>query len=180
MDHVEEQALMSSFVSTSQCPSNRYGPQCTHECINLQRKTFCNYIGDTIDLYPYGADCVCEGNFLEPNCILCDENYYPPDLCNVQCIPQDNSFGHYTCDPQSGNIVCLEGYTDPLTFCVNNEGDETHRKFISFLLHNLFYHYNADWGSTATTVGAGSGASLAFLIVLSCFIGCCYFFSSSD
>ena len=62
---------------------------------------------------------------------------------------------HYTCDPQSGNIVCLEGYTDPLTFCVNNEGDETHRKFISFLLHNLFYHYNADGGSTATTVGAG-------------------------
>ena len=121
----------------------------------VMRKTFCNYIGDTIDLYPYGADCVCEGNFLEPNCILCDENYYPPDLCNVQCIPQDNSFGHYTCDPQSGIIVCLEGYTDPLTFCVNNEGDETHRKFISFLLHNLFYHYNADGGSTATTVGAG-------------------------
>ena len=166
------------FRITSQCPSNRYGPQCTHECINLQRKTFCNYIGDTIDLCPYGADCVCEGNFLEPNCILCDEIYYPPDLCNVQCIPQDNSFGHYTCDPQSGNIVCLEGYTDPLTFCVNNEGD---RKFIlSFLLHNLFYHYNADGGSTATTVGAGTGASLALLIVLSCFIGCCYCFLSSD
>ena len=65
------------FRMTSQYPSNRYGPQCTHECINLQRKTFCNYIGDTIDLCPYGADCVCKGNFLEPNCILCDENYYP-------------------------------------------------------------------------------------------------------
>ena len=38
------------FRITSQCPGNRYGPQCTHECINLQRKTFCNYIGDTIDL----------------------------------------------------------------------------------------------------------------------------------
>ena len=111
------------FRITSQCPSNRYGPQCTHECINLQRKTFCNYIGDAIDLCPYGADCVCEGNFLEPNCILCDENYYPPDLCNVQCISQDNSFGHFTCDPQSGDKVCLEGYTDPSTFCVEeNEG----------------------------------------------------------
>ena len=60
---------------------------------------------------------------MEPNCILCDENHYPPDLCNVECIPQDNSFGHYTCDPESGDKVCLEGYTDPSTFCVEeNEG----------------------------------------------------------
>ena len=111
------------FCMTSQYSSNRYGPQCTHECINLQRITFCNYIGDTIDLCPYGADCVCEGNFLEPNCILCDENYYPPDLCNVQCISQINSFGHYTCHPKSGDKVCLEGYTDPSTLCVEeNEG----------------------------------------------------------
>ena len=30
---------------------------------------------------------------------------------------------HYTCDPESGDRVCLEGYTDPLTFCVEeNEG----------------------------------------------------------
>ena len=112
------------FRITSQCPSNRYGPQCTKECVGVQRKTLCNYLGDSVKLYPNVAtDCVCEGNFLEPNCILCDENYYPPDLCNVQCIPQDNSFHHYTCDPESGDRVCLEGYTDPLTFCVEeNEG----------------------------------------------------------
>ena len=119
----ERASLTVQFRITSECPSNQYGPQCTKECVGVQRITFCNYIGDTIDLCPFGADCVCEGNFLEPNCILCDENYYPPDLCNVQCIPQDNSFGHYTCDPESGDRVCLEGYTNPLTFCVEeNEG----------------------------------------------------------
>ena len=119
----ERASLTVQFRITSECPSNRYGPQCTKECVGVQRITFCNYIGDTIDLCPYGTDWVCEGNFLEPNCILCDENYYPPDLCNVQCIPQDNSFGHYTCDPESGDRVCLEGYTDPSTFCVEeNEG----------------------------------------------------------
>ena len=143
----ERASLTVQFHITSECPSNQYGPQCTKECVGVQRITFYNYIGDTIDLCPYGADCVCEGNFLEPNCILCDENHYPPDLCNVECIPQDNSFGHYTCDPESGDKVCLEGYTDPSTFCVEeNEG-----KGYLLLCYFFLGSYHADAGSGATT-----------------------------
>ena len=164
----ERASLTVQFRITSECPSNQYGPQCTKECVGVQRITFCNYIGDTIDRCPHGTDCVCEGNFLEPNCILCDENYYPPDLCNVQCIPQDNSFGHYTCDPQSGDKVCLEGYTDRSTFCVEENEGKGYLLLCNFFLGS----YHADAGSGATT-GATTAVSVILIIIACCALCCC-------
>ena len=77
------------------------------------------------------TNCVnCIGNFREPDCIGCDEHftgdqcntceqhYYPEDTCNVQCIPRNDSEGHYKCSPETGARECLEGYEDPTTYCV--------------------------------------------------------------
>ena len=73
---------------------------------------------------------VCSGNFKEPDCTECDDNfqgsdctfckvnYYPTNNCSVLCVARNDSEGHYTCDPFTGNRVCLEGYKDASTNCV--------------------------------------------------------------
>lgn len=43
--------------------------------------------------------------------VRCDENYYG-NKCNKLCVPRDDYFGHYRCDP-SGAQVCLEGWMGP-------------------------------------------------------------------
>ena len=49
--------------------------------------------------------------------LVCNENYY--GKCDVFCTPRDDDTnGHYTCDPTTGNKVCCEGYKDPVTNCV--------------------------------------------------------------
>ena len=40
--------------------------------------------------------------------VFCDAGYYG-DRCNVRCMPRDDNSGHYTCDPETGNTVCMEG-----------------------------------------------------------------------
>ncbi|XP_056150373.1 protein jagged-2b isoform X2 [Lampris incognitus] len=40
--------------------------------------------------------------------VRCDENYYG-SKCNELCVPRDDYFGHYRCEPL-GNRVCLEGW----------------------------------------------------------------------
>jgi len=41
--------------------------------------------------------------------LYCDTNYYSSD-CSVYCIARnDNTNGHYTCDPATGNIICRPG-----------------------------------------------------------------------
>ncbi|KAK7906747.1 hypothetical protein WMY93_015359 [Mugilogobius chulae] len=40
--------------------------------------------------------------------VRCDENYYG-NKCNKLCVPRDDYFGHYRCEP-SGAQVCLEGW----------------------------------------------------------------------
>ena len=40
------------------------------------------------------------------------------------CVPQNNSDGHYTCDPFTGSRVCLEGYRDPSNGCVTPAEEE--------------------------------------------------------
>ena len=118
-------SLAVKFRLTSLCPTNQYGPQCDKECIEEPQQTLCNYLGESVDLCPNdnSTDCHCYGNFLEPNCTLCDVNYYPTGECNILCIPQNNSLGNYRCDPVSGDKICLEGYEDPSTFCVNKENN---------------------------------------------------------
>ncbi|MED6231510.1 Protein jagged-2 [Ataeniobius toweri] len=43
--------------------------------------------------------------------VRCDENYYG-NKCNKLCVPRDDYFGHYRCDP-SGTQVCLDGWMGP-------------------------------------------------------------------
>ena len=60
----------------------------------------------------------CDDHFEGSDCTLCEPNYYPRNDCSVICIPENNSDGHYKCDPFTGNRVCLEGYRDPSNGCV--------------------------------------------------------------
>ncbi|XP_063676872.1 uncharacterized protein LOC134813116 [Bolinopsis microptera] len=41
--------------------------------------------------------------------VICEENYYFD--CSVFCVEQDDNLGHFTCDPVTGDPVCLEGWT---------------------------------------------------------------------
>ncbi|XP_029351680.1 protein jagged-2b isoform X1 [Echeneis naucrates] len=43
--------------------------------------------------------------------VRCDENYYS-NKCNKLCVPRDDYFGHYRCEP-SGAQVCLDGWMGP-------------------------------------------------------------------
>ena len=49
--------------------------------------------------------------------VVCKENYNGSDCGNMICEPQDDSTGHFTCDI-NGNKVCLPGYQNPGTNCV--------------------------------------------------------------
>uniref|UniRef100_A0A8C9WY36 Delta-like protein n=1 Tax=Sander lucioperca TaxID=283035 RepID=A0A8C9WY36_SANLU len=40
--------------------------------------------------------------------VRCDDNYYG-NKCNKLCVPRDDYFGHYRCEP-SGAQVCLDGW----------------------------------------------------------------------
>jgi hypothetical protein len=37
--------------------------------------------------------------------------------CSGPCVPTDNSTGHFTCDPDTGERVCLDGYNDTWSRC---------------------------------------------------------------
>ena len=70
-------------------------------------------------------DCTeCDDNFVGTNCDTCAPNYHPPGQCF--CTPRNDSGGHYTCDPVTGDRICLEGYMDPETFCVQRSGKSMH------------------------------------------------------
>lgn len=50
--------------------------------------------------------------------IVCQENYFAEE-CNVFC--EESSEGLYTCDPITGEKVCIQGYVDPETDCITRE-----------------------------------------------------------
>uniref|UniRef100_A0A3Q2PMY3 Delta-like protein n=1 Tax=Fundulus heteroclitus TaxID=8078 RepID=A0A3Q2PMY3_FUNHE len=43
--------------------------------------------------------------------VRCDENYFG-NKCNKLCVPRDDYFGHYRCDP-AGTRLCLDGWMGP-------------------------------------------------------------------
>ncbi len=49
--------------------------------------------------------------------MVCKEGYFGPD-CG--CSPRNDSTGHFTCD-ENGTIVCLPGYQNTATNCVEEE-----------------------------------------------------------
>lgn len=46
----------------------------------------------------------------------CAENFHG-QACSTFCQPRDDSSGHFTCD-EFGGIVCIVGFTDVNTNCV--------------------------------------------------------------
>ena len=157
---------------TSECPANRYGPNCTKVCTEVPGRKVCNYIGDASCLGNfYGPDCseckagfygsscdrfcepkdsntsghytcddlgyivclpgftnnatnclTCAGNLMEPDCRECRDNYYPQGTCDTFCRPINDASGHYNCSEQ-GESVCLDGYVDPSTNCTTCRGN---------------------------------------------------------
>ncbi len=53
--------------------------------------------------------------------VVCREGYFGP---NCGCSPRDDSTGHFTCDT-NGIKVCLPGYQNPSTNCVEEERTTT-------------------------------------------------------
>ncbi len=52
---------------------------------------------------------------------VCDTNFYGVD-CLTRCIAADNDVdGHYTCDSQNGSRICLSGYSNPISNCIESE-----------------------------------------------------------
>ena len=44
--------------------------------------------------------------------VYCDANYYGTD-CNTYCVARDDAGGHYRCDKDTGNKICLDGWIGP-------------------------------------------------------------------
>ena len=112
-----------------ECIDGFYGPKCERFCEPTNSSSghhTCDDFGYTECLPGYTdntTNCVtCEGNLLEPDCMECDNGYYPQVTCNTYCEPRDDTLGHYTCSDQ-GELVCLELYTDPNTNCTTCKGN---------------------------------------------------------
>ena len=107
------------FSITSECPSNRYGPLCTTECVDTGGQRFCNYLGAATCLGnfqpPTCATCIT--GFQGANCDVCAPNYYPEGTCTKLCVPRNDPTGHFTCNAD-GDIVCLPGYEGTGNDCV--------------------------------------------------------------
>ena len=43
---------------------------------------------------------------------------------NSSCVPRDDLFGHYTCGA-GGEIVCLPGFQDPASYCIEKSQSVT-------------------------------------------------------
>ena len=46
--------------------------------------------------------------------VYCEDKFYGA-ACDVMCEDRDDSTGHYTCDPKTGDKICLEGESDEPT-----------------------------------------------------------------
>ena len=78
------------------CANNSYGPSCETLCVPINKVLECERDGTPV----------------------CAENYYGPS-CTVLCQDSDDDLtGHYCCD-DDGNKVCLDGYQNSSTNCVD-------------------------------------------------------------
>ena len=108
-----------------ECADNYYGPTCLVLCIPSSENFVCNRNGQLVCAENhYGpsceVNCIPMGNVLcnESRQQVCVENYYGSN-CTVFCEDSDDDItGHYYCD-DDGNRVCLDGYQNPSTNCVD-------------------------------------------------------------
>lgn len=54
--------------------------------------------------------------------VYCDKDYYG-SKCSVHCVPEDSDAGHYTCHPDTGEIVCRPGWESPPDYCTIKADD---------------------------------------------------------
>ena len=112
-------------VDCDSCQDNYYGNCCNTFCLPSPNRYTCDSDGNKVcegNFKP--PDCTeCENGFQGPDCNTCATDYYPPNTCNVYCRPQNDSNGHYICDPTTGEIICLPGYTGALTMCTEIIGN---------------------------------------------------------
>ena len=91
------------------CATNYYGPNCTNLCIETANFV-CNENGSQVcaeNYYGSQCDVLCEPKINS----MCDENG------SRICDARNDSMGHYSCGGD-GNRVCLAGYQNPSTFCI--------------------------------------------------------------
>ena len=113
-----------------ECDQNFQGPTC-EICIPMYTdpSTGCRMCAENFR----EPDCTtCEDNFQGPNCDRCELNYYPQGICNVFCLPLDDSTGHFTCDDVTGEMLCLPGFQDPSTNCVTAVSSGTAYSYLPF------------------------------------------------
>ena len=48
--------------------------------------------------------------------VTCAVNFFGSD-CNSLCEGRDDALGHFTCDPLTGDKICLQGYQNPAVNC---------------------------------------------------------------
>jgi Notch-like protein len=110
--------------------------------------------------------------------IKCSTNYYTPS-CNVRCVQEDSCYGgHYTCDPLTGNKICLPGFTDPATNCLTRNNSiqlcqQTDAAFCSnngYCYQNLVHLINVTFPTCCCQQGFGG---LACSDILSCYLNPC-------
>ena len=108
------------------CIGNRQEPDCSACDANYQPPTCTACVSGYTS--PSTGCRTCAGNFKVPGCTECTDNFvgancdqcapdhYPPGQCF--CTPRNNSGGHFTCNTVTGEKICLEGYRDPDSNCV--------------------------------------------------------------
>lgn len=103
-------------------------PECQVHCVPLAGQYQCS---------AENGSRICEKNFYTSTCEIeciphptnytCDprsgrrvcQKHYFTEECNVFC--QERSEGFYDCNPDTGERECLDGYVDPVTYCITCE-----------------------------------------------------------
>lgn len=49
--------------------------------------------------------------------LTCSPDLYGSD-CSVYCVDTNDTSGHFSCDPVTGDRICLGGYQNPSTDCI--------------------------------------------------------------
>ncbi len=97
--------------------------------------------------------------------IACKEGYYGPD-CSISCTPRDDSTGHFTCD-EDGTILCLPGYQNTTTNCVEEVAVTADVTQMSPLPESTTAQGDQDTAAVVPmAVGGAVGGSILLLFII--------------
>ncbi len=100
---------------------------------------------------------------------MCKEGYFGPD-CGILCTSRNDSTGHFTCDT-NGIKVCLPGYQNPETICVEEEENTVTPKpsstnIVIELTSNSDVSPSAAGADIVPIVAGGVAAGLVVLVLI--------------